>query len=138
MFPKRKIFSLSLATLLLLSSASACKKSDSASSGNALVPGSSSATISNSESANNSASTTNSAENPGSANTTSDSSENQTAPPPTSTLPADIPSDAEVLSATFLFYYGDDGILFDVDREGIAFFQLVLNGIKRLAMLVCF
>ena len=132
MFPKRKIFSLALSTLFLLGSTSACKKSDSASSGNALVPGSSSATISNSESANNSASTTNSAENPGSANTTSASSENQTAPPPTSTLPADIPSDAEVLSATFLgvMDYGEP----ETTKENAAKFRyrFEVNGAVRI------
>ena len=99
MLQKRKIFSLSLAALLLLSSANACNKGDSASSGNALVPGTSSVNSTDSASA------ADFSEGQGSASTDNLPSDNQAfslSESTTSSLPAGVPSDAEVLSATFL------------------------------------
>ncbi len=99
MLQKRKIISLSLAALLLLSSASACNKGDSASSGNALVPGTSSVNSTDSASA------ADFSEGQGSASTDNLPSDNQAfslSESTTSSLPAGVPSDAEVLSATFL------------------------------------
>ena len=98
MLQKRKIFSLSLAALLFMGSVSACSKGDSRSSENALVPGSSGVSSSDGASAAESKET----QEAGNTENLPSDSRPSSLPENTTTLPAGIPSDAEVLSATFL------------------------------------